>query len=665
MVRKPVQYRRRPRLSLVALALLIGTGAAAQPRPSAWTELQPDDPVVNQAFQFIVHVTSYDAGAVRALPPDWPLAVQVVSGPAVTTRSRSELTFSYTLRVRTAGRHTVPPLVLRVGQQGLTTRPVSFEVQAAATQRAVKPRLIWEVLSPKPWYVGQTVGLQLTLESFGEIPVPQEVTVRPPSGARLDEGTFAARLRSQLVVAEGGGQVQRLLTPVATYALTLQRESSVVHPARVVADGVELFSEQVRLRAIAPPEGILPGAIGSFDVDLKVSPAVVAVGQVVSVEVRVSGVGSLPALPIPEVQHPGLELIEAIRTEEVSLTEVGFVGSVVHTLTLRVDQSGILPVSVLGFTFFDPLRDLVGQVAARSTAVQAEPAGVDGEAGPITLPRFLQPRPGACRRIYQVPLAYALFAIGPFACIAVLLRRWRNPRRALLAVAVFLLSGVGPASSQDATELASLYATGEYVTVLNGLSALRAQDDGCLRHLAYDEGLVFHQLGQDDRSIQRLRIAIANDPRDTTARRALKAVERRLGLTAQPPPLPTASPSALFIAMSVALGLSGLAFAYFLMARRAGTLLVATLCLMAFLGVGGWFAATLIGQRQPQVVVRAQAESLRRIPEAGATKWLALSEGSVLMVRDSFDQYLLVETGYGLMGWLHRESVLELSVPGK
>ena len=611
----------------------------------------------------MVHVASYTNETVRTLPPDWPPGIRVLSGPQVTGRSEGELAVSFRLLVRTPGRYTVPPLVLRVGQQGVTTRAVSFEVRPAVAQRDIKPRLFWEVLTPEPWFIGQTVGLQLTLESFGELLIPGELTVRPPQGGQLQEGSFNTRLRGGSDGAQDGSQ--RLLTPVAVYALQLVEPIILLPPARVVADGLQLFSEQLRLAAEAPPESVLPGALGTFDLEVSAPPMPLQIGVPFHVTIRLSGVGSLSGMQLPAAQHPGLEFLDSTQRVDLRLSEVGYVGTVATELQLVATEPGSYSISIPGFAYFDPLRGAVGQVPLRVAQVAVEATSGSGVGAPAgALPAFQEPRPGSCVRLHQVPAAYLMFLPGPLACLAVVLSRWGKRRRRLLVLSLVIGSATAVGGQADGT-LAALYAAGDYFAVQESLSAIRAQQTGCWRLLAYAEGLVFYQLGQSDRAVQHLRVAVADNPRDSDARLALQAVEAKLALDAQPPPQPAASPGFLLVAMIASAAVSGTALALFLAGRNAALLVAATLAAMSLVGFGGWFGATLARQARPQVVVRIDADALQRIPEPLASQWFELPPGSALTVLESFGDYLLVETGYRLMGWVSANSVLPVSVPGR
>jgi hypothetical protein len=96
--------------------------------------------------------------------------------------------------------------------------------------------------------------------------------------------------------------------------------------------------------------------------------------------------------------------------------------------------------------------------------------------------------------------------------------------------------------------------------------------------------------------------------------------------------------------------------AAFLTRRRwlgtlAGIFLVLGLLAAADLLAWQWQAS------QPICVVSETGAVLKRIPEPGARDWLRLASGTSLRLVGRTREFILVETAYGIKGWVDRSAL--------
>ena len=182
---------------------------------------------------------------------------------------------------------------------------------------------------------------------------------------------------------------------------------------------------------------------------------------------------------------------------------------------------------------------------------------------------------------------------------------------------------------------------------------------GCSPALAYDRALCGYGLGRRAAAVSALLRAIAADPGNREYRETFAFVSEQYGLNSQVLPLTVLSPDLLF-AGTVALGLAALAALGLLLVRRDGSWFIAfTLLALGACACGALLAYDAIEARASLAVVAPASGALRRVPLDQAQVWMTLAQGTTVRIRGRAGDYVLVETGLRVEGWLHSSLLLE------
>ncbi len=182
---------------------------------------------------------------------------------------------------------------------------------------------------------------------------------------------------------------------------------------------------------------------------------------------------------------------------------------------------------------------------------------------------------------------------------------------------------------------------------------------GCSPALAYDRALCGYGLGRRSAAVAALLRAIAADPGNREYRETFAFISEEYGLDSQVLPRTVMSPDLLFAA-AFGLAIAALAALGLLLARRRGAWFIA----FALLALGACAAGVLLAYdgieaRAPLAVVAPASGALRRVPLDQAQVWMTLAQGTTVRVRGRAGDYVLVETGLRVEGWLHNDVLLE------
>ncbi len=181
----------------------------------------------------------------------------------------------------------------------------------------------------------------------------------------------------------------------------------------------------------------------------------------------------------------------------------------------------------------------------------------------------------------------------------------------------------------------------------------------CSPALSYDRALCSYGLGRRAQTSASLLRAIAHDPGNAEYRETFAFVSAEYGLGSHVLPATVLTPD-LLLATALSSAAAGLVALGLLLATRGGSWFIA----FALLALASGAAAALLAYngveaRAPLAVVAARSAAMRRVPLDQAQVWMTLAEGTTVRIRGRAGDYVLVETGLRVEGWLHRGLLLE------
>ena len=304
------------------------------------------------------------------------------------TRGISQQTFSYQLAPTQAGDYTIPSLQFNVGGQPLRTQPIQIKVLqpgSATTPAAAPPPAFVKLVTPKAQlYVGEISEVQVQvyyqearLTQYPQLPVDSGFTVgkwNKPTETRVN---ISNRLYGLVVFKQS-------ITPVKAGALALGPATVPVLVAdttrppdffgRRAEREVRLATERVIVQVLPIPENAPPtfaGAVGNFTFAVTATPTNLAVGDPITLRVKITGRGALDAIQLPPQPdwsefktYPPNSQIEGADPNNNTGTK-SFEQVVVP------ERVGLKVLPPFSFSFFDP-----DQKAFRTLTSQAFPISV-------------------------------------------------------------------------------------------------------------------------------------------------------------------------------------------------------------------------------------------------------------------------------------------------
>ncbi len=335
-------------------------------------------------------------------------------GQAVATRETR-----YTLRAGAPGPLTLSPFVATLGTQQAISQTKTVIVRARPTNsvpaivsRAPVSRStvvnFHSLVSPDTVWAGEQVTLQVGI--FIDDELRSRLQRNPEYVGPSVDGAVAYDLpiaNDVLPSREVGGARYRPFI-FARALFPLRAGSLVIPPARLsytLGSAGTMFGRRERQSTSTPARSVfvreLPvagrpasfaGAVGVYTLSAVVEKSAGRVGDAVQLSVRVEGVGNVKLLPAPKFTIPDVIVSAAGESIAVDSTDLLVRGSKTFRFLLTPRRDGELPLGVLRYAFFNPVRAAYVEATATLGALRVAPGTVTAEAADeaLTAPLALE-----------------------------------------------------------------------------------------------------------------------------------------------------------------------------------------------------------------------------------------------------------------------------------
>ncbi len=351
-------------MSFGLIALTTQLVAAAQAAPELRVDSQ--ELVVGQQVALRVSIESSQQPVQPEIQAPDGLRLQVVGPPSFSTAfafdgrnpsRQSTWTWVYALTALEEGEYTLGPAVISgVSSQAVTVRVLpggDHELERLSaglnvTQAYVGQTIIWQASfdtqlrgQPEPWQLPPLPGLELDPLVADE----SQSLISSLKGQRIAGYRFSLPLR---VAAPGAYE-----TPSTAFSLLV----AVRNQGRVERSQQVFTAPGQSLSLLPQPPGQdarWSGLVGEFQVSLEPERQEIALGETLSMTLRVEGNGSLAGWLPPNVELPGLKVFAEVPKLAGELDGERYRGVGERSFTVLPEQAGVLEVPALVLQILDP-----------------------------------------------------------------------------------------------------------------------------------------------------------------------------------------------------------------------------------------------------------------------------------------------------------------------
>jgi oxygen tolerance protein BatD len=389
--------------------VLWGSGVMALAQPNLTAKLDRQNVPLGESVTLSLIFSDTSPGDAPNLPaiPNVKVAPSVSTSQSVSifngVRSQS-VTFDYVLIPLQIGEITIPKIEVNVGGRTLASQPLKLKVlkanAALASPSGQETIAFLKLVVPKTQiYVGEAVPVEIQLYAVEGrlLRLPQLQGEGFTVGKMSDAAMSRTRANNQIYQV---ATFKTFVVPAKIGALSLgpvtvdvavpdfSRRPDIFgfRPQRQAT----LTSEPQPIEVLALPVQNVPasfsGAVGNYTLELTAAPTEVAVGDPITVRVRITGSGLLDALTLP-AQPDWREFKLYPPTGKVEATDaIGLSGVKTFEQVVVPQNAEIKSLPPLAFSFFDPDQKMFRTLSSKALALTVRP----GSASPVVPTNFAQ-----------------------------------------------------------------------------------------------------------------------------------------------------------------------------------------------------------------------------------------------------------------------------------
>ncbi len=661
----------RFRKGLVALLFLLFT--------NLWGyELQilPDKPIVDRVvtFKILTKIESTkDVNIVTDLV--LPESFSRISGPVKSLYSVREgnkyvryYQFTWAVRGAEAGLFEVPNVSVETSGQEINLEFPLVKIFSADELLRDNPiKVKWQDNLKNNIYVGETIPIIIEAHYLDEIIFPENIVTSEPKGGVL---TKVSGLGS--IELDTYKDLSLYRVSIGSWLFTPREKGRIVIPGmKVNIDGQTRNTGDLVLNVKDIPNEISSRGVGEFIISTNISTTDAILDENLTFKIRVEGMGNLPYFNIPEVEHEGLILINKEENNSISHSLNGYMGFREIVYTLQPIEEGVRNIKIPSLSWIDR-NGRVSFYNGQVLSLNIVKAKISQEQLRPYL-SFYTPRKileSSKHFIYNIPYLWltALFStILYFVLTIIKIFKNRQIKRLKMITLIFLPFLFLSAASLKKIELerilveANTYIeNGNYNKALEIYSVLEPKVNnnfGLLRNMS----ILNDKLGNKAAAIYYILAAERINPLFPE----LQDIKRYLAgdedtYTKQAKPVGPINPDYLFLGIIIVINLLFYYLLKYKKTRKIVSLSVVIIIIIFLCMLSISFVYLVRKNTQPIGVVKTEKVQVRKVPTEMAFDWLELNQGYSVYIKSHWEDMFLIETEYGLEGWIEKESLMVL-----
>ena len=554
--------------------------------------------------------------------------------------SKRKVRITVTFKALHSGRIIIPGLTVTIGDRKLKTDPALLRVGLYRNRKLYMPLEVeWRAGFDKI-YAGEAVPLSLTVKNQEVVVIFDRTRVASPRDGFFEEagGVSGITTRTQ-------GDIILYDIPAATYILTSPMAGEIKLPSSGVDyQGVTGWSDNLFLNINRiPPEIQESGAVGSFVYETSIDRSEADPGDNIVLTASVRGDGNLNYLKLPEPETEGCIFVSSETEDDFEPSPYGFSGVKTVRWIYTAGNQGETIISVPDFIFLDKQSDEVKTLNGRIHTVRVsegrgETAADDAEMFPFEKLVSVSEDSGVWHNHYRYYFRYAWLLPGLVFFILVLIM---NGKRLPLAGILSLII------------LIAVFSTGRFL-----IKPDTDEDNAVSPEMLYNSAIDAYEAGNTAACMHNLRSAVYYDPVNRLYRQTLTWIEHENGFVNSVSPSIQLHPDIFFYVLMAAV--NGFFFAAVLKLVKPGGGVSVLIILFSFIMLFSTFMIVYSHHSRNRLtaVVCTDGSFLKKIPNETAEDWVPLEPGAALKILDDSDDFLLVETGLGVKGWLSESCVI-------
>lgn len=648
--------------------------SVAGEQPQITIEISPEKIIVGQRFDLTIFADFSSYRNVKIIEPELPPGITLASGPykSAQTIRIGDLSDSqyikktrifYKFKVSSPGLYSLDSFILSDGEKTLQTGPFLLPVLAFDERDLKYPvSARWNSV-PEEIFVGETIPLILEIENLEKLSFPERVSMESPAGGVFEKVNSLGKIT---VTSIGDDEVY--LAPIESWLYTPTVTGAVKIPAATVYfDRISRSTAAAAVSVVETPPLIeSSGAIGFFNVSTEMQNLPLEKGQISTLKIRVEGEGNLNYLRMPQPDFSGLTVIGKEEQYNIAPSMTGFSGYREDIYRVSTSEEREVSIRFAEWSWYNKKDNSV--ITENLSAYQFQNISVSEEEVITSIrDEFSLMSPDKIVKyrdsVYDKGWYYLLILPGIISVLAALVKKRYDMR--LIQLSLLLIVFTSSAQSLNTGFLEQLKLA-ETMAVEGESERALAYYDRILSEYGdnpavyFNRALLHYDLNNTDRAVFNLRKALIQKPGDRTFLKALDSIENEYRLEHQVSGSSGLSPDLFFLFFIILFNLGALLIVFNIRKKKMElSILIIMIFFLSVISLSVTYYSDFISKKDTAVVLEPGGD-LKKVPGEMGGSWLTLQEGVAVSIISESGDSLLIRTGYGLEGWLVRDSLILL-----
>lgn len=661
----------RVRKRLVVIFLLF----LAVPLSAFELEVLPEKPVTGRIITLKIWTEVPADKDISAEDIDLPKDLKKISGPVIRTyRKRVNGTrkrfhqITWALRCNSPGIYSIPEVIVKSdGSEYKLEFPKVMVFRNDETSNSFPLLVNWSSDIKTQIYVGESLPLIVEASNLEEIHFPDRVVSSAPR-----KGEFIQVSGLGDIYQENTEEGSLYRVSVASWMYTPLEVGKVVIPSvRVDINGLRRYTGKLVIDVLPLPEVNSTMGVGEFIITTSLGETQVTPDDTFSYKIKVEGQGNLPYFKVPDFEYEGLIILNKSENEHISYGEKGALGWREFEYTMQAVSSGVKEISLPGFSWIDwNGNEIYFNGISRHINVVSVKV-VEEEILPflsfMTTPEIIS---SYRTFLYKKPLMWLCLLVSTVILLIFGIKKILNNNfgRNSLIITIVLLPALlfsfayakGLEYQGDLVAAENYIEEGDYtnaITIYSQLTEALPNNYGIYVNMA----ILWDKIGDLSNAVNSIRIAERIDPSNKKIDR-IKNYLYKSDDTAgrQARTVSSINPDYIFLILVVLFNMLVLVLVK-LKKSRSITNISSFFILGLFCLVSG--AALIWVDSKNSIdagVITSDGAELVKVPNEMALKWMKLKAGSCVYIKGEWKEDFLIETEYGLQGWVNKSNIIVL-----
>jgi len=635
-------------------------------------EISPDKIIVGQRFDLTIYADFPAYRTVSIKEPSLPEGIVLAGGPYKSAQTINvgdllnpqyikKTRVFYKFKVSRPGFYTINSFTLNDGDIQLVTEPFMFPALAFDERELKYPVFArWNNL-PDRIFIGETIPLILEMENLEELSFPERISMSPPSGGVFERVNSLGDIS---VTSIGDDEVY--IAPIDSWLYTPTSTGMVkIPPADVSFNKIERSTGSFSIEVVdLPPQVGLSGAIGNFEVTTDMENIPPQKGATFTVRIRVEGEGNLNFLRMPQPEFSGLTVIEKDEMHKISPSLAGYRGYREDVYRVSIGEEEEISVQFEPWSWYDkeslsvqtesfPGYRFLNESAQNPEAFRSLRDEYSLLSSELIL-KFRDP-------VYNVIWYYLLVLPGIISALVALIKKRYDMKILGYTLLLFVLTSSavsGNPQLREQLEKAENFNNSAELEKAIELYDQLLRDFGDNPGIYYNQALLNYDLEKKDTVIHLLRKSLILKPGNRLFMNLLTSVESEYGLDHQAVISTGLSPDLFFLFFIVLFNMGALIISFNINRKKIElSILSVMVFFLSFASLVVVYYTDFVSMRKTGVIVQSGGD-LKKVPGLMGGSWLTLQEGAAVYLMSESEESYLIRTGYGLEGWLHKDSII-------